>query len=159
MTAVRPVLVRHLVVALVLALSATVLTAEPAAAIDSRTSIQIRDRMEYLLNRERVRHGLRRLRNNHKMRYWATNHAQHMANRGYIYHDGNLQAEVPRDCTAWAENVARTSSSDAARSAMTMFMNSSAHRSNVLSSRMTVMGIGVRKRGGYTYLVQRFCDR
>ena len=159
MTAVRPVLVRHLVVALVLALTATILAAEPAAAVDSRSSIQIRDRMEYLINRERVRYGLGRLRNNQKMRYWATTHAQRMANSGTIFHDSNLQQEVPRDCAAWAENVARTSSADAARSAMTMFMNSSSHRSNVLSSRMNVMGIGIRKRGGYTYVVQRFCDR
>lgn len=159
MTAVRPVLVRNLVVALVLTLSATLLAAEPAAAIDSRTSIQIRDRMEYLINRERIRHGQRRLRNNRKMRYWATTHAQRMANSGTIFHDSNLKNEVPKDCAAWAENVARTSSTDAARSAMTMFMNSSAHRSNVLSPRMTVMGIGVRKRGNYTYVVQRFCDR
>lgn len=159
MTAVRPVLVRHLVVALVLILSATLLSAEPAAAIDSRTSPQIRHRMEYLINRARVRNGLRTLRNNPKMQNWAVNHARRMAYRGSIFHDSNLRYEVPRDCSAWAENVARTSSADAARSAMNMFMSSSAHRANVLSRRMTVMGIGVYKRGGYAYIVQRFCDR
>ena len=43
--------------------------------------------------------------------------------------------------------------------AMTMFMNSSSHRANILSRRMTHMGIGVAKRGNYTYIVQRFIDR
>ena len=159
MTAVRPVLARHFVVALVLALSASLLAAQPAAAIDNRSSSQIRQRMEYFINRERVSHGMRQLRNNAKMQRGAAEHARRMAYRGTIFHDSNLGSEVPRDCMAWAENVARTSASDAARSAMTMFMNSSSHRANVLSSRMTVMGVGVYKRGNYTYLVQRFCDR
>lgn len=159
MTAVRPVLVRHLVVALVLALSATLLTAQPAEAIDSRTPRQIRSRMEYLINRQRVRHGVRQLRNNQMMRNWARDHAASMARSGRIYHDSRLQAEAPRDCSAWAENVARTTARDAAGSAMSMFMSSSAHRANVLSRRMSVMGIGIYKRGRYTYIVQRFCDR
>lgn len=159
MTAVRPVSVRALVIALVLALSATLLMSEPAHAADSRTRAQIRDRIEYLINRQRIRHGRGRLRVNAKTQRQAAYHARAMARRRRIYHDSRLRYEVPRDCTAWAENVARTPARDAARSAMTLFMNSSSHRANILSRRMTVMGIGVAKRGNYTYIVQRFCDR
>ena len=159
MTAVRPVLLRQLVVALVLILSATVLPAPPAAASDSRTYAEIRDRIEYLINRERIRRGMRRLRVSDKTQYWARDHAVDMARRRTIFHDGNIGNEIPGGCTAWAENVARTAATDAARNAMSLFMNSSSHRSNILAKRMTHMGIGVAKRGNYTYIVQRFIDR
>ena len=159
MTVVRSVLQRHLVVALVLALSIPVFVSPPASAVDDRRPGEIRNRIEYLINRARVRHGLRRLRINDKTQYWATNHARRMARRGTIFHDGNLGNEIPSGCEAWAENVGRTSAGRAARSAMTMFMNSSTHRSNILARRMTHMGIGVAKRGSYTYIVQRFIDR
>jgi uncharacterized protein YkwD len=159
MTAVRRVLGRQLVVALVLILSATLVPAAPAHAIDSRTPHQIKERIEYLINRQRVRHGLPRLRVNAKTQYWAKDHAKRMASRGTIYHDGNIQGEVPSGCSAWAENVARTPHDDAARNAMTLFMNSSSHRSNILNRRMSHMGIGVAKRGNYVYIVQRFIDR
>lgn len=158
MTLVRPVL-RHFVVALVLALVASIFLASPAAAIDKRKPAEIRHRIEYLINRQRIRRGLPRLRINAKTFYGARGHAGDMARRRRIYHDPNLRNEIPNGCYAWAENVARTSSSDAARSAMTMFMNSTSHRSNLLSKRMTHMGIGVAKRGNYTYVVQRFIDR
>ncbi len=159
MTAVRAVLVRKFVIAIVFSLAATLLPATPAAGVDSRTPREIRNRIEYLINRQRVRHGLRKLRVNEKTQYYATRHARSMRNRGYIYHDPNLGREIPSGCYAWAENVASTSADNAARAAMTMFMNSSSHRSNILSRRMTHMGIGVAKGGGKVWIVQRFVDR
>ena len=159
MTVVRSVLQRHLVVALVLALSIPMFVSSPAHAVDGHRPGEIRNRIEYLINRARVRHGLRRLRVNEKTQYWAVNHAQRMARRAKIFHDGNLGDEIPSRCEAWAENVGRTSANRAARSAMNMFMNSSTHRSNILARRMSHMGIGVAKRGRYTYIVQRFIDR
>lgn len=159
MTAIRPVLLRQLVVALVLILSATLVPATPAHALDSRKPHEIRDRIEYLINRERVKRGLRRLKVNKKTQYWARDHAREMASHRKVYHDPNLRYEIPKGCSAWGENVARTSASDAARSAMTLFMNSTAHKENILKKRWTHMGIGVAKRGNYTYIVQRFIDR
>lgn len=150
---------RHLVVALVVVLAATLTPAAPASAIDRRTPAEIRNRVEYLINRQRVRHGLRRLRVSDKTQYWARDHARDMARRGAIYHDSNLGSEVPGGCGAIAENVGRTTADDAARSTMSMFMNSTAHRDNILKRRMTHMGIGVAKADGYTYIVQRFIDR
>ena len=156
MTAVRPVLVRPFVVALVTALMVTLLPAAPAAAADSRSPREIRNRIEYLINRERGRRGLSRLRPHDRTQYWARGHSGDMARSGGIYHDGNLGQEVPDRASAYGENVARTSSSDAARDAMSMFMNSTAHRDNILYSRWARMGIGVEKRDGMTYITQRF---
>ncbi|MPZ71743.1 MAG: hypothetical protein GEU74_00700 [Nitriliruptorales bacterium] len=158
MTAVRSVVRRHLAIVLVLTLSVPMFS-QPAAAADSRRAGEIRSHMEYLINRARARRGLRRLRVNSKTQYWARDHALRMKRRRAVFHDPNLRNEIPRGCQAWAENVARTTASNAARSAMTMFMNSSSHRSNILSRRMTHMGIGVAKGGNYTYIVQRFIDR
>ena len=159
MTAIRAVLARQIVLVMILVLSGSVLTAAPAAAVDQRTPREIRNRMEYLINRQRVRHGLRKLRVSEKTQYYARKHAKNMAERRQIYHDPNLGNEIPSGCYAWAENVASTSADNAARNAMNMFMHSSAHRSNILSSRMTHMGIGIAKGGGRVYITQRFIDR
>ena len=159
MTAVRAVLVRHVAIAMILALALCMFTATPAEAVDQRSPREIRNRMEYLINRQRVRHGLRKVRVNAKTQYWARRHAENMGKRGSIYHDPRLAYELPYGCYAWAENVASTSSNKAARASMTMFMQSSAHRSNILASRMTHMGIGIAKARGRVWIVQRFIDK
>lgn len=159
MTAVRAVLVRHVAIALVLALVTCLFTASPAEAVDDRSPREIRNRMEYLINRQRVRHGLPKLRVNDKTQYYARKHAESMAQRRTIYHDSNFSNEIPNGCYAWAENVASTSADNAARAAMNMFMQSSSHRSNILAKRMTHMGIGIAKSGGRVWVVQRFIDR
>ena len=159
MTAVRAVLVRQIVIALVLALCVSLVPATPAEAVDSRSPREIRNRIEYLINRQRARHGLRRLRINDRTQYYARRHANNMEQRRTLYHDPNLGNEVPNGCYAYAENVGVTGADNAARSAMTMFMNSSSHRSNILSARMTHMGIGVATGGGRVWIVQRFIDR
>ena len=156
MTLVRPVLTRSLIVALVTALVLPLLPATPAEAADSRTVAQIRNRIEYLLNRERARRGLGRLRPHDRTQYWARDHSREMGRRRSIYHDSRLGSEVPSRARAYGENVARTTASDAAGAAMRMFMASSGHRDNILYRSWRRMGIGVAKRGRYTYVTQRF---
>ena len=158
MTSYRRVL-RPMVVLMLALVLLTGAPAAPAAAIDSSPVSEIRDRLEYLINRSRARHGLRRLRVGTYLTQGAQRHARHMADRGYIYHDPYIRNEIANDAEAWGENVARTTASNAARRAHEMFMSSSAHRSNVLKRRWTHMGIGIAKRGRYTYIVERFIDR
>lgn len=151
--------VRPVIIAMVAALCLTLLPATPAAAADTRSVGDIRDRVEYLVNRERARHGLRRLRVSSRVQYYATDHARLMARAGTIFHDvTGLQGETLRSATAWGENVGMTTAPDAARHAHRLFMNSSGHRANILKPRWTHMGIGVAKRNGTTYIVQRFAD-
>lgn len=151
--------VRGAVVGVIAALCLTLLPATPAHAADSRTVGEIRNRVEYLINRDRARHGLRRLRVSSRVQYYATDHARKMASVGTIFHDvTGLQAESLIGATAWGENVGRTSSTDAARHAHKLFMSSTGHRANILKRRWTHMGIGIAKRGNYTYIVQRFAD-
>ena len=156
MTLVRHVLTRSLIIALATALVLPLLPATPADAADARTVAEIRNRIEYLVNRQRAQHGLGRLRPHDRTQYWARDHSQDMGRAGTIYHDSRLGSEVPARASAYGENVARTTAADAARAAMRMFMASSGHRQNILYSRWSRMGIGVAKRGGYTYITQRF---
>ena len=158
MTAIRPVVLRPLVVALVLALGLVLFPTPSAHARDRRSVADIRDRVEYLVNRERVRHGLGRLKVHEATQKRARNPAQDMASHDAIYHDSNLGNEVPGDASAYGENVAKTPAKDAAGRSMTMFMESSGHRQNILYARWSHMGIGIAKRDGYTYVVQRFFD-
>ena len=159
MTAARHVLTRQLALVLAMTCCAGLLSSAPAHAVDQRSARNIRDRIEYQVNRERIHDGRRKLRVNDKLQRWAKDHARDMARKGAIYHDSNLKAEGPSGCEAWGENVARTTASDAAKSTMNMFMGSAGHRDNVLRKRWTHMGIGVAKADGYTYVVQRFADR
>ena len=159
MTLVRPVLTRALIVVVVTALLLPLLPATPAHASDSRTIAQIRNRIEYLINRERARNGSGRLRPHDRTQYWARDHSREMGRARTIYHDSRLGYEIPARATSYGENVARTTASDAASAAMRMFMASSGHRDNILYSPWRRMGIGVAKRGNYTYITQRFWAR
>ena len=159
MTVVRPVFLRPLAVVVVMAFLVALVPAPHAEARDSRSIAEIRDRMEYLVNRERVRHGLPRLKVHFRTQKRARHHSIDMADRGTIYHDSNLGNEVPSGATAYGENVAKTPAKDAASRSMAMFMESSGHRQNILYGRWSHMGIGIAKRDGYTYVTQRFFDR
>lgn len=159
MTLVRHVLTRSLIIALATAMVLPLLPATPADAADARTAKQIKNRIEYLINRERARHSVGRLRPHARTRYWAKDHSREMARARRIYHDSRLAYEVPRNARAFGENVARTTANDAARAAMRMFMASSGHRRNILYGQYRRMGIGVAKRGNYTYITQRFFTR
>ena len=161
MTSYRPVLSRPSTVVLAaLAAIAMVLTLwVPSAAAADSSAADIRDRIEYLVNRERARHGLRRLRVSRYTQRYAREHSEDMAGAGGLYHDGNVPSECPEGTRAWGENVGRTNADNAPRRMHAMFMDSPDHRSIVLNSRWTHMGIGVVKKGGYTYVTQRFIDK
>ena len=158
MTSHRPVMA---VVIAALGALAMVLTlwVPPAAADGEPSAADTRDRIEYLVNRERARHGLRRLRISLYTQRRSRDHSEDMARAGGPYHDDNVPNESPEGTRAWGENVGRTTAEHAPRRMHAMFMNSPGHRSIVLSARWTHMGIGVVKKGGYTYVTQRFIDK
>ena len=134
-------------------------TPSPANAVDDRDAKQIRQRLEYLINRTRARHGLRRLRVGSYIQQGATDHARKMRRKRRIFHDPYLAHEVPKSATAWAENVGYTGADKAAKRLHRMFMNSSGHRSNILRKRWNRMGIGVAKSKRYVFVAERFVDR
>lgn len=151
-------LVRVTVAAIALALLVTLLPATPAHAADSRTVEQIQTILERKINNARTARGLRPLRVHRRLEYWATDHARYMASKRTLVHDSlyRLALEAPPTALTFSENIARNTASNAARRAHRMFMRSPAHRANILDRSATHMGVGVAKRGRYTYLVERF---
>ena len=83
----------------------------------------------------------------------ARRHAQRMASQKRIYHNPNLGREV----TGWqmvGENVGRGTTVAAIHNA---FMNSTAHRANILDRDFTEVGMGTyRDASGVIYVVQVF---
>jgi cysteine-rich secretory family protein len=79
-----------------------------------------------------------------------------MARHHRIYHDSNLPYEV----SGWrylGENVGRGSS---ARQVHSAFMNSSTHRTHILSTRYNQIGVGaVRGSDNYLYVTEVFAGR
>ncbi len=152
-------LVRNVAVAVVAAVLTTVAPATAAQAAHAPTAREIRDRLEYRVNRARARHDLPRLRVHSTLEYYARDHADDMADRTALYHDSRLRFELPSGADAWGENVGATASHTPARRLHYLFMHSSAHRANILRRDWTHMGIGIVKRGGYVYVTQRFMRR
>ena len=147
-----------LVAAMIAVVALTLVPATPSHAVDLRTQSQIRDGLEARINRARRERGLRPLRVSLRMESYADSHAVLMAARGTLFHDSALKSEVVVGASSWGENVGYTSSGDAAASLHRMFMGSSGHRANILKSRWTHMGVGVAKRNGRVYAVERFAD-
>lgn len=116
-----------------------------------------------LLNADRAANGLAPLRVNLKLTALAGDYAQDMINRHFFAHN-NPEGQTPFDrmhergiTYGYAgENLAINTS---VASAETAFMNSPGHQANILNSRYTQVGIGVRYgSSGSVYVVQEFTD-
>lgn len=128
---------------------------------EAATAGEIRNGLEHKINRSRANHGLRRLRVNLKIQRYAQDHADLMGDLNSMFHDtGDLWNEMPSDVEWVAENVGYVpGGSGAVRRMHKAFMNSAGHRANILTARATHMGIGVVKRNGTVWVVERFADR
>lgn len=148
---------RFSVTVLLFAMLTTLLPAAPAQAAE-RSTARIQTLVERKVNHARVSRGLRPLKVQRRLEYWATDHARYMARNRTLVHDSltRLIAEGPARALVVAENIGYNRSRNAAKRAHRLFMRSPAHRLNLLHPGMTHMGIGVVKRGRYTYVVQRF---
>ncbi|HVM19815.1 MAG TPA: CAP domain-containing protein [Egibacteraceae bacterium] len=146
-----------LLVALIATLFVGLVPAMPAEAL---TANQIRDRVYTRINKARQNHGLRALRVNPTIEAGAQSHARDMARRGSIYHDPNLGAEVNevlRPVWWYGENVGWTTTGKGAPKRLhRAFMKSAGHRANILKKGATHMGLGVVKKNGNVYIVERF---
>lgn len=76
-----------------------------------------------------------------------------MATSGTLSHNSSFAWS---GANRWAENVAYTSSRDAAHHLMTMWMDSPGHRTNILNGAYTTIAIGVVERDGLTWATANF---
>ncbi len=105
-----------------------------------------------LLNDTREAHGVPGLWANETLHKKAQSWAEHLARQGRIYHS-NLSSGTGGGWRAIAENVAQNPSIEGANQS---FLNSPAHRRNMLNRAYTNVGVGVAKAGKYYYVVHVF---
>ncbi|HVF04376.1 MAG TPA: CAP domain-containing protein [Frankiaceae bacterium] len=121
----------------------------PVAAAHAGTESEFTSR----INGERSARGLRGYAVRSDLAGVARRHAARMAASGRIYHNPNLGGQV----TGWrsvGENVGRGGSVSVIHRA---FMGSSSHRSNILSTTFTEVGVGTARSGdGTIYVSQVF---
>jgi len=140
-----------LVVALVVVLAAffaSVATAPPAAAATTSTEGAFVSK----LNRERSARSIHRLAVRSDLVAVARAQASRMASRRSLYHNPNLTRDV-RNWRWVGENVGYGPS---AGSIHTAFMNSPAHKANIVDRDYTEVGIGVVVRNGRVWVAEVF---
>jgi hypothetical protein len=136
-------------------------SAQPARAFTVVSGIRlnaVETRLVTLINRARTSRGIAALRIAPGFTDVARRWSSTMATRQSMYHNPSLISHVSASGgSAWravAENVGYGYGAD---SLFDMYMRSSAHRANILSSRMRYLGIGWAERpGGLGYNTQVF---
>ena len=120
------------------------------------------------INDVREANGLRRLARDGALDGVAREHAQDMATRGYLAHETpeglNPPARIARagitGITLAGENVGVTSRLDPNREIVGAWMQSPAHRDNVLAPAFNTTGIGIaRAADGSLYYTQLYATR
>ena len=115
-------------------------------------------------NRERRRHGLKPLRFNKNLYRAAKFWSRVQAKNRKIMH-GNVRSRLKKfGYTGYVgENVAvvskRGSPEDVARAIVNVWMKSPGHRSNILDSNYSEIGVGLWVRGDMVYATQDFGHR
>lgn len=112
------------------------------------------ERTRELVNDSRADFGRQRLPMNATVAAKAQAWARHLADCRCLQHS-NLASGVPAGWRAIAENVGYSVPGGNLPSVQRLFMNSSAHRANILN-RWTVVGTGVAARGTTKYVVHVF---
>ena len=134
-----------------LAFGSGIVSAPPAAAL-SRKEKQLAG----MINRERHQRGINRMAKNARLSRFAQQNSNQMAARNQLGHFTNLsQVAQEVGCRGVQENVGDAQS---VRAIFQEWMDSSAHRSQMLNPSNDKMGIGIKPDGGTLWATGIFCD-
>jgi uncharacterized protein YkwD len=137
--------------AVVLAASLTVFLV-PTSGVGAASSAE--KRMRQLINRERTERGRKALAMNDLLVGIARRHSKDMADDRRIYHNPNLGFALrSSNPSAWGENVGMGASVPRLHD---LFMNSAAHRQNILNPEFDRVGVGIVVRDGALYVTVVF---
>ena len=145
-------------------LGASTLVATPAANASTATfAAQLEASIHKYTNVERSKHNRSAVKWSSCVDRYAEGWASHLRSSGRFYHrDWRV---IVRGCkkSYASENIARYSSSasadNLAKTIVRMWMNSSSHRTNLLSSKARTMGVGAAKSSsGRWTVVQNFAS-
>jgi uncharacterized protein YkwD len=158
---------KRLLLVLVMALSTlgTTVTVMPTAANAATATYanQVETAITKYTNVQRRAHSRGAVRWYSCVDRYAEGWSAHLAKTGRFYHRSWRQITSGCHRSYAAENIAKYRfgtagmSADAlAKTIVQMWMNSSGHRANLLSSKARLTGVGVRKSGSYYVIVQNF---
>ncbi|HEX4976846.1 MAG TPA: CAP domain-containing protein [Nocardioides sp.] len=149
--ALRPAL-RTFVVALVATLAVFGLTAITAPAqaasssILSMSSSTYESQVQYYVNRKRAARGLPKLRLESCTDSSAERWAQYLASSGQFFHQSMM--DIIRRCDAYYAGETLGRGAISPKTLVTMWMNSPAHKSVLLSRHARRIGVGAYVSGG-----------
>ena|SRR6478735_6290231 len=110
-----------------------------------------------LVNQSRNAKGLPSLQVNIDLYLQAAAWSNQLANDQYLHHRTDLSVGIGYPWRVLGENVGRGYSIEQVHDA---FMNSTAHRNNILDARFDTVGVGVTRDGnGQYWIVQEFMDQ
>ncbi|MBW3557192.1 MAG: CAP domain-containing protein [Actinobacteria bacterium] len=105
-----------------------------------------------LIAKERAAAGVAPYRRAGDLAEVARSHAERMAGEGRLYHNPDLREQV-QNWDVVGENVGKGDTVEAIHDA---FMGSDSHRREILSTRVTEVGVGVAQRDGLIWVSQVF---
>lgn len=161
---------RWLIASLLLsAICAPVIRSQPQSGSAGQEIEQIEQQVFEQVNRQRQALGLDALQRHDRLDQAARAHSQDMAERRYVGHinpDGyrlidRVRLAGVRNVRELAENVGSLPQGrELVAQMVRLWMNSSAHRSNIVNPRFKHTGVGVaRAADGVFYFTQVFTDR
>ncbi|MGH2721010.1 MAG: CAP domain-containing protein, partial [Actinomycetota bacterium] len=107
-------------------------------------------------NEARAAEGIAPMSTNQDLVELARRHSGEMAAAGTIFHNNNLGGDVPGKWTLVGENVGQGGNCG---SVHTAFMNSPAHRKNIMEPRYNFVGMGVVIANGTVFVTEVFMER
>jgi hypothetical protein len=123
-------------------------------ATSARASTSDEAEFVRLINEARAQHGERALATYGDLTTFARHHSEQMAARHSIYHSSNLST-----ISGWRSIGENVGSGTSVRSLHDAFMNSPAHRANILYAPYNQVGVGVATSDGKIYVTEIFVVR
>lgn len=144
--------IRRLILGVPLACGFVVLGAAGALALSPEESCFTNS-----INSARANNGRAALSTDGALVTVARRHSQRMADSGTIFHNSNLANEAPPGWRSLGENVGTGPTCEAIHNA---FMNSAAHKTNILDPDFNFVGVGVViTSGGQIYVTEVFMEK
>ncbi|MFI1808479.1 CAP domain-containing protein [Streptomyces californicus] len=141
--------------------SVTPASASPSPSQPAGTAAQFETDVLALVNVERANAGCRQLKLDEKLRAAARAHAADMAARNYYDHvspegegPGERMRKAGYPIGSWGENIHKGPKDP--KTAMRDWMNSPAHRTNILDCSYKDIGVGVNLTANGPWWVQNF---
>lgn len=133
------------------ALGSGIVSAPPAAALSRKEK-----QLARMINRERHEHGINRMAKNGRLSRFAQQNSNQMASRNQLGHFTDLnQVAQEVHCRGVQENVG---DAQTVRQVFQEWMDSSAHRSQMLNPSNDKMGVGIKPDNGTLWATAIFCD-